>query len=394
MKKVLSSIALTSLLFSSLFSVSASAAEQLGEGPLFSKEQVINQMQLEKEKQVQYHIDEYFGLNNQERQSYLQEYSSASDLGAAPFEVSLNNVNESGLEQVFEEKIDNAYIYTMDDLGYIYDKDGEVVEKLDLETPSLDSAAITEESVITPYAVSVDSTISGSNTGAFVRQTTSSGYKGIRTAFILPTASYFNVPDATTTTGYLYNGLDVLSSAYPGTGFKVEAGLQWSQALNNYAASIRPLGSGQIFSPEGYGTNIPLRYKQGTNIVSNLLYDTASSQVKYFVDGTNINGANQYIYFYYTKALSSSELAALAVKRVTAIAKEGWTGTSLGSVQVTYTSTTVTSNSGTTSNLTSSMLNAHKYNNKTYGTSDNPSTGITKTGNVDTQKIIINTTGY
>lgn len=392
MKKVLSSIALTSLLFSSLFSVSASAAEQLADGPLFSKEEVIKQIKIEKEKQVQYHIDEYLGLDSQERQSYLQEYNSDSELSASSFNVSLNNVEENQLEQVFEEKIDNAYIYTMDDLGYIYDKEGDVIEKLDLTVDSVDTPALVEQSVITPFAVPVDSTISGGNTGAFVRQTTNSGYKAIRTAFILPTDPYFEVPLATAT-GYLYNGLDVLSSAYPGTGFKVEAGLQYSENLDDYAASIRPLGSSQMFVPENY-TKAPPRYKAGTSIVSNLLYDNASSQVKYFVDGTNINGASQYIYFYYSKSLSASELAALAVKRVTAIAKEGWTGTNIGSVQVTYTSTTVTSNSGTTSNLTSSMLNAHKYNGKTHGTSDNPSTGITKSGNIDTQKIIINTTGF
>lgn len=394
MKKVLSSIALTSLLFSSLFSVSASAAEQLGEGPLFSKEEVIKQMELEKEKQVQYHIDEYLGLDSQGRQSYLQEYNSDSELSARSFNISLNNVEESQLEQVFEEKIDNAYIYTMDDLGYIYDKEGDVVEKLDLDLTedSVDNPTLVEQSAISPLAVPIDSTISGSNTGAFVRQTTNSGYKAIRTTFILPTDPYFEVPLATAT-GYLYNGLDVLSSAYPGTGFKIEAGLQYSENLDDYAASIRPLGSSQMFVPEGY-TKAPPRYKAGTSIVSNLLYDTASSQVKYFVDGTNINGTSQYIYFYYSKSLSASELAALAVKRVTAIANEGWKGTNIGSVQVTYTSTTVTSNSGTTSNLTSSMLNAHKYNSKTHGTSDNPSTGITKSGNVDTQKIIINTTGF
>ncbi|MGX1830366.1 hypothetical protein ACWIE6_19115 [Paenibacillus taichungensis] len=282
----------------------------------------------------------------------------------------------------------------MDDLGYVYDKEGDVVKKLelDLSAVSADSSALVEQGAITPLAVAIDSTIAGSNTGAFVRQTTNSGYKAIRTAFILPTDPYFEVPSALVT-GYLYNGLDVLSSAYPGTGFKVEDGLQYSETLDDYAASIRPIGFSQDFTPEGYSKPAP-RYKAGTSIVSNLLYDTASSQVKYFVESTNINGASQYIYFYYSKSLSASELAALAVKRVTALAKEWWTGTNIGSVQVTYTSTTVTSNSGTTSNLTSSMLNAHKYNSKTHGTSDNPSTGITKSGNVDTKKIIINTTGF
>jgi hypothetical protein len=79
-------------------------------------------MELEKEKQVQYHIDEYLGLGSQERQSYLQEYNSASALSARSSDVSLNNVEVSQLEQVFEEKIDNAYIYTMDDLGYVMTK--------------------------------------------------------------------------------------------------------------------------------------------------------------------------------------------------------------------------------------------------------------------------------
>ena len=136
------------------------------------------------------------------------------------------------------------------------------------------------------------------------------------------------------------------------------------------------------------------RYKAGSSIVSNLLYDTSSSQVKCFVDGTNVNNQSQYIYFYYTKVLTAKEQAALCVKRNTALAKTGWTGTKIGKVQVTYTSTSVTKLNGTTSNLTSSMLSTHRYNGKTFGTADNPSVGITKTGNVDTQKIIIDTTGY
>lgn len=136
------------------------------------------------------------------------------------------------------------------------------------------------------------------------------------------------------------------------------------------------------------------RYKAGTSIVSNLLYDTSLSQVKCFVDGTNVNNQSQYIYFYYTKALTAKEQAALCVERNTALAKTGWTGTKIGSVQVTYTSTSVTKLKGTTSNLPSSMLSTHRYNGKTFGTADNPLVGITKTGNVDTQKIIIETNGY
>ncbi|MGF7048156.1 hypothetical protein J2T13_002663 [Paenibacillus sp. DS2015] len=387
-EKILSIIGLSCvLLLNPLTNLKVHA--EVGLEPLLTKEEIVKEMEVEREKQVEYHINEYKSLASENRQTYLMNYGLDD-------KVSLNrsadnSVDLNSIENYFEDKLDKAYIYTMDDNGYVYNEEGDILEKLDLQEETFLAEDNSNVSSITPQSVTLDSTINGYNSGAFVRQTTFTGYKGIKTTFLLPTDSYFETPNINVT-GYLYNGLDVLSSTYP-TGYKLEAGLQYSETSDNYSASIRPHGSTQIFKPEGYTVNAP-RYKAGTSITSNLLYDTTSSKIKYFVDGTNINGVNQYIYFYYGKSFSSSEIASLCVKRVTALAKEGYTGTNIGNVQVTYTSTVVTSNSGSTSNLTSSMLNTHKYNGKTYGTSDNPSTGITKSGNLNTQKIIINTTGF
>jgi hypothetical protein len=383
------------LLCSSLLLVSGSFLNSVKaqETPPPQKKAVIKkEIDAERQKQLNYHINEIIGLNEKSEQiAYLSQYGfdvkqikTTSDVTYRSPESDLP-VSEDIVRGHFETLLENAYIYTMDDYGYVYDREGNVVNKLDLkqEQESNTTFSIT--------SASLDSSINGFNTGAFVRQTTKSGYKGIRTTFTLPTDSKFETPSSSVA-GYLYNGIDVLSSSYV-SGYKLEGGLQYSETYDNYTASIHPQGLSQDVIPEGY-SSAPPRYAQGTTIVSNLLYDTSSSQFKYFVNGTNVNGDSQYIYFYYSKPLSSSEIAALTVKRVTALAKTGYSGENIGLVEVKYDDTVVTSNSGTTSSMTSSILSNHTYNGKTYGTSDSPSSAVTKSGSIPAQKIIVDTTGY
>ncbi|MHA0856907.1 hypothetical protein [Paenibacillus sp. CMAA1364] len=243
----------------------------------------------------------------------------------------------------------------MDDNGFVYDKNGEVVNTLDLnQYPATSNKSIGIQAV--------DGTILGSNTGAFARQVTPVGYKGIRTTIALPSS-----PD----------------------GYKIEGGVQYSNANNNYTAIIRPKGLVKNAIPENTGGVLPARYLAGTSLISNLLYDATSSQFKYFVNGTTAGGS-QYIYFYYTKSLTSTEQSYMCVKRVTALAKENYTGTNIEKVTVTYSGTEVTQTNGTTANL--ATLSSHVYNGKTFGTSDTPASTITKSGSLPTQTIKIDTT--
>ncbi|MDU4697847.1 MULTISPECIES: hypothetical protein [Paenibacillus] len=355
-----------------------------------SKAEIKKQIDVERQKQINYHIKEIESLKKgSEQLSYLSEYGFDTKNIKTTTNATYRNldsdlsISEEITSDYFEELLENAYIFTMDENGYVYDREGEVVNKLDLK----EEQATGTNSIM---SASLDTSISGYNTGAFVRQTTKSGYKGIRTTFTLPTDTKFETPSSGVT-GYLYNGIDVLSSS--NVGYKLEGGLQYSETYDNYSASIHPQGLSQNAIPEGY-SSAPPRYAQDTAIVSNLLYDTSSSQFKYFVNGINVKGDSQYIYFYYSKSFTSNEIAALAVKRVTALAKAGYTGENIGKVEVKYDETAVTSNSGTTSSMTSSILSTHTYNGKTYGTSDTPSSAVTKSGEVSAQKIIVDTTNF
>ncbi len=350
------------------------------------REIIQKEMEYEKEEQIKFHLKEFNDKKDEERFDYLSEYGMTTATDDQIKKLHSKQQNEL-VESYFRTLLNNAYIYKMDDNGYIYDKDGDVVTQLELskEEEILDAP-------ISSYAATLDPNILGYNSGAFVRQTTSTGYKGIKTTFNLPTDPNFEVVGSNT--GYIYNGIDILSSSYL-SGYKFEAGLQYSEAYNNYYASIRPYGSTQIYIPENH-SSIPPRYAAGTNMVSNLLYDTTSSKFKYFVTGTNVNGASQYIYFYHSKTFTSGELAAMCVKRVVSIAtptSSPYTGNNIGKVNLTYTGTTVTNTSGVESTLVSSMLSTHTYSGKTHGTSDSPSVAVTKTGTLATQTVKIDTTG-
>lgn len=392
MKRTLLFLGLSLLLAATPFTGSVNAEGKSVPKPQ-GKEVIRKQIDREREKQVQYHIKEFKSLDKSARQSFLSDYNYP----VQEQRLSLDSIDsEQYVENYFEDLLANAYIYTMDDNGYVYDKEGDVVNQLDLSEAAapLDSKIATDtlsNNGLITTSVNLDSSINGYSSGAFARQVTTSGYKGIKTSFILPTDAYFNTPNSSIV-GYLYNGIDVLSSSQLG-GYKLEGGLQYSEDYDNYTAVIHPQGVTQNAIPEGYSTEPP-RYVQGTSIISNLLYDTASSQFKYFVNGTIAGGANQYIYFYYSKSLTSTQLSALTVKRVVALAKDGYTGTNIGNVQVTYTGTTVTTTSGTPLDLTSAMLSSHYYNGITYGTADTPASAVTKAGGITTQKINVNTTGF
>ena len=200
------------LLCSSLLLVSGSFLNSVKaqETPPPQKKAVIKkEIDAERQKQLNYHINEIIGLNEKSEQiAYLSQYGfdvkqikTTSDVTYRSPESDLP-VSEDIVRGHFETLLENAYIYTMDDYGYVYDREGNVVNKLDLkqEQESNTTFSIT--------SASLDSSINGFNTGAFVRQTTKSGYKGIRTTFTLPTDSKFETPSSSVA-GYLYNGIDV-----------------------------------------------------------------------------------------------------------------------------------------------------------------------------------------
>lgn len=354
------------------------------EGSAVPLDKEIVKQQIDKDRidQVKFHLNELAHLNKTDESDYLSEFGI--EVNKKSISASESTYNNESVKDEFENLLDNAYIYTMDDNGFVYDKNGEVVNKVDINEQELDNS---DSVSLQAY---VDPTIGGSDTGAFARQVTSTGYKGIRTSFVLPSSPAINTPNSVS--GYLYNGIDVLSSLYP-DGYKIEGGVQYSQAKNDYQAIIRPKGLTQNPIPDGYSSAAP-RYKAGTSIISNILYDTTTSKFKYFVNGTNVNGVNQYILFTYGKSLSNSEISNLAVKRVTALAKNDYSGGNIGKVTVNYSSTEVTRLDGTTTQMTQGMLSSHNFGGKIHGTSDTPSGAVSKSGSVSSQTVSVNTVGF
>ncbi|AUO05293.1 hypothetical protein KSP24_07760 [Paenibacillus sp. AK121] len=354
------------------------------EGSAVPLDKEIVKQQIDKDRidQVKFHLNELAHLNKTDGSDYLSEFGI--EVNKKSISASESTYNNESVKDEFENLLDNAYIYTMDDNGFVYDKNGEVVNKVDINEQEFDNS---DSISLQAY---VDPTIGGSDTGAFARQVTSTGYKGIRTSFVLPSSPAINTPNSVS--GYLYNGIDVLSSLYP-DGYKIEGGVQYSQAKNDYQAIIRPKGLTQNPIPDGYSSAAP-RYKAGTSIISNILYDTTTSKFKYFVNGTNVNGVNQYILFTYGKSLSNSEISNLAVKRVTALAKNDYSGGNIGKVTVNYSSTEVTRLDGTTTQMTQGMLSSHNFGGKIHGTSDTPSGAVSKSGSVSSQTVSVNTVGF
>lgn len=349
--------------------------------------------------QISYHVEEYLNLSKSSKVEYLQEYGITAKSSLRMSRVTQDTyLSENQVEKAFEDTLENAYIYTMDENGYVYDKEGDVINKIDLNIENSNQNAITNINNIKAQRLAnttIDSSINGYNSGAFSRQVTGSGYSGIKTTLTLPTATNISVANSSVI-GYLYNGIDTVPTG--AGGYKLEAGLQYSPATSGYTASIHPQNQSQNAVPDGpdanySNTNLPKRYKPGTSITHNLIYDTSSSQFKYFVNGTNVNGTSQYIYFYYHKSLTSDQLNDMHVKRVAALAKEGYAGESIGKINLQYTDTQITNIAGTTVSLTSAKLDSLQKNGKIYGTADNPSGKITKTptsGNIASQSITIN----
>jgi hypothetical protein len=345
--------------------------------------EVKREIDAERVKQVKFHLNEYKKLHSDEKAAFLAPYVSS-----VKGKNSTNTLNETEVETLFNDTLENAYIFTMDENGFVYDKNGTVVNKLEV-------GPATKEKSNEVSIQSLNTGIFGNSSGAFIRQTTALGYKGIRTTLTLPAPANIT-PSDSTVVGYLYNGLDVYheSGTTLTTGFAVEAGLQYSTTTQSYTASIHPQGNVQDAIPEGT-TVVPPRYMHSTSMVMNLIYDTTSSQYKFFVNGTNVNNVNQYIYFYYSQTLNATDLQDMVAKRVTALAKVGWTGTEIGDLTVSYSGAELTKIDGTTTNMTSSLLSTHTFNSsKIYGTADNvDSTGsVTKTpstGSIASQTQVI-----
>jgi len=321
-----------------------------------------------KQEEMQYHLKEFKKLDSKGKLSYTKQFGfKATDI--------------DGFTKDMAKALDAAYIYVMDESGNIYGRSG-YLTTLDI---SGNSASTLAQSV---------NSINGANTGAFCRQTTKEGYRGIRMEFRLPTSSKSEI--AGPGTPFLYSGVHYLRPGQSGY-FDMEGGLQYSLTYNNYSAYIRVNGASQRFEDDsrlGTGT-YPPRFKADTSFVQNLRYEPENSKVKYYASGTNVNNQSQLLVFSHSKSFTSTQQNQLRVRRVTGIAYDDYDGTQkIGKVDVQYTNSTFLTSSGSTVNMDTSRLDTWEYGGIIYGTVDWPEAKITKspsTGSIVSQRIIVNT---
>lgn len=398
MQKKKKGLWLSAVLLLSTFPV-AVHAQEADNGPR-AKSEVRQEIEQALQQQVEEQVQEYESLtSNEAKKEYIQEFGEAQQsVYSIQSTTEESPPSETEAKEIFEETLADAYVYTMDENGYVYDREGEVANRVDVSQTANDDASAPAESRSFAVQAAAANTINGAASGAFARQETSAGYRSISTTLTLPTEANISVPNDSIV-AYLYTGIDVKpTSSTTNGGYKVEAGLQYSPVTKSYTASIHPQNSAQNAIPTGpseYAGQLPPRYKAGTSIVGNLKYDPDSSQFKYFVNGTNVSGQPQYIYFYYSKALDSSQLADMHVKRVTALATDNYTDQNIGRVKVQYTDTTITNTSGTTVALTSAKLDTITSGNRVYGTADSPSQYVTKSPDafsIASQLITVDTT--
>jgi hypothetical protein len=348
------------------FSVIASAQSDIPESAL--KVDYKAEIQELKDNELNYELNKFSKLNKADRINYSKQFS-------------LNTGDAAVFKETLQNLLETAYVYYLDENGNLFDKDG-YIDTFDI------SGNQEEKASVAPLSQTVSS-INGANTGAFVRQLSVTGYRGIYSQILLPTNanSTSNYISMTNGTGFLYNRL-YYSSPTSSDFWDMEAGLHYSTKFDNYAAYIRVHGA--AMNPKDINGNEPPRFKSATTITQNLRYD--GSKIRYYANGTNINNTYQALIFGVEKTFSNT--SKLRVGRVTGIGYDNYDGTqSVGKVNVTYSNVKFLKNDGTEVTPTSSLLDSLVINNITYGTVDWPATKITKTpstGSIGTQTHTIN----
>ncbi|MDH7507409.1 MAG: hypothetical protein QHH15_06475 [Candidatus Thermoplasmatota archaeon] len=138
----------------------------------------------------------------------------------------------------------------------------------------------------------------------------------------------------------------------------------------------------------------PKRFKAKTRLTQNLRYEPANSKVKYYANGTAIDGTSQSVIFAASKTFTSTQQAKLRVGRLTGIAYNGYNGTQkVGYINAKYSGALLLHKDGSTQYyLNSNYLDNWVYNGKTYGTVNwpiekcylTPSSGL-----IDTQRHVV-----
>lgn len=337
-----------------------------------SKVKYLEEIEKIKTEEIQYHIKEFKKLNSDKKISYAKGIGISEPL-----------LNDEIFSKKIKEKIEQAYIYYMDENGNVYNKNG-FLKKLDITSKS---SVADKKNTVKIYALPTNPSINGAETGAFVRQTTYEGYMGSRTEFRLPTKSNNEISQ----NGFIYNGL-----IHDNSSFDMEGGLQYSYTFDNYSAYIGVNGGALLYLDDSRsGTNYPPRFKSNTWFISNLRYEPANSKIKYYASGTNVNNESQLLIFSNNKSFTTTQRNQMRARRVTGLAEENYDGTqNIGNIDVTYSNSTLLKSNNTSVNYNTSYLDEWLLNGKIMGTVDWPSSKITKTptsGDISNQRHIIDT---
>ncbi len=348
------------------FGVIASAQSDIPESAL--KVDYKAEIQELKDNELNYELSKFSELNKADRINYSKQ-------------LSLNTSNEAIFKETLQDLLDTAYVYYLDENGNLFDKDGYI--------DTFDISGNQEENALVTSLSQTVSSINGADTGAFIRQLSLTGYRGIYSQMLLPTNANSTSDYISMTNGeaWLYNRLNY-SNPTSSDFWDMEAGLHYSNTYDNYAAYIKVDGGG-IYTKDLNG-DTPPRFKSDTTITQNLRYD--GSKIRYYVNGTNKYNTYQAIIFGVQKTFSDT--SKLRVGKVTGLAYDNYDGTqSVGKINLTYSNVKFLKNDGTEVTPTSSLLDSLVINNITYGTVDWPAEKITKTpstGSIGTQTHTIN----
>jgi hypothetical protein len=311
-------------------------------------------------EEVDYQLEQYKNMDKLEQAVYLNNLNETAALY-------VNDLSEDEIEQIIKENIDNAYVYYVTEDGRVFSEDGYVG---DLEYDDV-PIGFNEEETFAADAT----TINGQDTGAFIRQLSKPGYMGIYSTYTLPnttsnTANYINCRN--NSVGYIYN---IISAGINNGSFDMEGGMQFNTVKLDYSPYVRINGGGLNFTDLTGAT--PKRYLKNTSVTQNLRYEPANSKIKYYANGTNIDGQKQSVVLGYAQTFTNVQLNGLRAGRVTGLACTNFNGTTnLGTLIVSYTNTQLCKSSSTGSynmvNLTTSLLDSWTSNNKVYGTSSYP----------------------
>ena len=144
----------------------------------------------------------------------------------------------------------------------------------------------------------------------------------------------------------------------------MEGGLQYSFTYDNYSPFIRVNGGAMKY--EDINGNQPKRFKSNTTLVHRLRYEHANSKVKYYANGTAVDGTAQGVIFAADKTFTSTQQSKLRAGRVTGLAtKFEFNGSQkLGKVDVTYSNVKLQKIDNSEVSLNTSQLDQWIVNNK------------------------------